>query len=104
MKLKNSFSEIDREFISTLQEKRLMDKSSLMLRNIAWIQKYEDIFLKDSEDYIAIHGFDHFPGAKGLLNLGQEKDWKWSVFQIDGSYLGFTYNPTNEPQPFIYNF
>ena len=90
-------------FISNSKKKRLMafiptsGFNSLSKRNINWIGRYEDILSKNnSKDFAAIHGLSHFFGENGLINLGQCKDWKWSIFDEGGFYIPFTYYPHKE--------
>jgi|GEM_PF-4995551 len=97
----SSLEEIHFSLLKEVGKKRLMDVHSLAIRNKSWIKKYEGI-LTDYKDSIAIHGQDHFPGQEGLLNLGQQQGWKWSVFQVDGSYRPFTYFPQGDV-PFLYD-
>lgn len=88
-------------FLNQIEKKRLMDEASLAIRNKSWIKQYNEL-LDRNPDSIIVHGYSHFPGKEGLIHLGQQHGWTWSVFQKDSTYLPFTYAP-QESVPFLYN-
>lgn len=88
-------------FLRHNNEKRLMNTTAISIRNRSWIEKYEGL-TKTNGRCVAIHGQHHFPGSQGLIQLGQEKGWKWSFFQPDGSYKPFTYFPES-PEAFKFD-
>lgn len=97
-----SLEHLHSSFRRSLKEKRLSDVISLGIRNKSWMPKYSE-FLVDANDGVAVHGQAHFPGEEGIINLGQDQGWKWSLFQKDGTYLPFTYNSKADDAPFAYS-
>lgn len=91
---------LHKDFMKTSQEKRLMNQNSLAIRNKSWMNKYENM-IDSYGDCVAVHGEDHFPGSEGILQLGQEKGWQWSIFQENGTYQPFKYYPESS-NPFVF--
>lgn len=84
-----------------ISRRRLSNEASLAIRNKKWMLQYEDLFEKHGE-CLAVHGQAHFVGESGLINLGQQKGWKWSVLREDGLYKRFTYYPNEAIEQFKY--
>ena len=83
----NSLLQLHKE---ELQERKsdkkvLLTESSYKIRHGIWLPKlinYSDQY----DDPICTFGQAHFVGEGGLISLGQNLGWKWSIFQENGEY------------------
>lgn len=80
-----------KEGMKILSAHTIMGAKAVGTRNQSWKGKYAGLLAK-YKDMVCVHGAAHFPGKEGLLILGQDAGWQWSIWDhITGVYKPFTY-------------